>query len=199
MKGSHVWVKPDGRWMITRQHGPTQIRPVDQARDATYALRHYVESDPRWSGRSRIRWSHHVVLARTNLADDFATPDCPRWQVSGQGDLADLGGRVWDTTSLHRSDARPPDADDVALIREILIGRSLPARNPVAVAEDRASLADRLTMEQAELLRVTRLLNRVEIRGGAGSGKTVLAIRQASDLASGRAVDPLTGEGVGRQ
>lgn len=54
-------------------------------------------------------------------------------------------------------------------------------------------------MEQAELLRVTRLLNRVEIRGGAGSGKTVLAIRQASDLASGRAVDPLTGEGVGRQ
>ncbi|MEZ5090878.1 MAG: hypothetical protein R2719_14940 [Micropruina sp.] len=40
-------------------------------------------------------------------------------------------------------------------------------------------------MEQADLLRVTRLLNRVEIRGGAGSGKTVLAIRQASDLASG--------------
>ncbi len=187
VKGSHVWVEPDGRWMITREQGAAQIRPVDQARDATYALRHYVESDPRWGSRTRVRWSHHVVLARTNLADDFATPDCPRWQVSGQADLADLGGRVWDTTSLHRNDARPPDADDVALIREILIGRSLPARDPVAVAEDRASLADRLTMEQAELLRVTRLLNRVEIRGGAGSGKTVLAIRQASDLASGRA------------
>lgn len=42
-------------------------------------------------------------------------------------------------------------------------------------------------MEQADLLRVTQLLNRVEIRGGAGSGKTVLAMRQASDLASGRA------------
>ncbi len=42
-------------------------------------------------------------------------------------------------------------------------------------------------MEQASLLGVTRLLNRVEIRGGAGSGKTVLAIRQASDLASGKA------------
>ena len=113
-----------------------------------------------------------MVLARTNLADDFVTPDCPRWQISGQGDLADLGVRVWDTTSLHRNDARPPDADDVALIREILIGRSLPARDPVAVAEERQSLADRLTMEQAELLLVTRLLNRVEIRGGAGSGKT---------------------------
>mgnify|MGYP000844680559 FL=1 len=73
------------------------------------------------------------------------------------------------------------------LIREILIGRDLPRRDVVAIAEDRASIADRLTMEQAQLLSVTRLLNRVEIRGGAGSGKTVLAIRQASDLAGGRA------------
>lgn len=186
VKGSHVWVEPDGRWMITRQTGDAQIHPVDQARDATYTLRNYVESDPRWT-RTRVRWSHHVVLARTSLADDFATPDCSRWQVSGRGDLADLGQRVWDTTSLHRSDARPPTADDVDLIREILIGRNLPARDPVSLAEDRAELADRLTMEQTDLLRVTRLLNRLEIRGGAGSGKTVLAIRQAADLASGRA------------
>ena len=85
------------------------------------------------------------------------------------------------------ADARPPTRDDVDLIREILIGRDLPRRDVVAIAEDRASIADRLTMEQAQLLSVTRLLNRVEIRGGAGSGKTVLAIRQASDLAGGRA------------
>lgn len=189
VKGSHVWVEPDGRWMIARQDGDAQIHPVDQARDATYALRNFVEADPRWT-RTRVRWSHHVVLARTSLAEDFATPDCPRWQVSGRDDLGDVGRRVWDTTSLHRSDARPPTREDIDLIREILIGRNLPARDVVAIAEDRASLADRLTMEQAQLLGVTRLLNRVEIRGGAGSGKTVLAIRQASDLASGR----LTGE-----
>lgn len=189
VKGSHVWVEADGRWMIARQDGDAQIHPVDQARNATYALRNYVEADPRWT-RTRVRWSHHVVLARTNLADDFATPDCPRWQVSGKGDLEDLGRRVWDTTSLHRTGARLPSREDIDLIREILVGRNLPARDVVAIAEDRASLADRLTMEQTQLLGVTRLLNRVEIRGGAGSGKTVLAIRQASDLASGR----LTGE-----
>jgi len=186
VKGSHVWIDPDGRWMISRSTGEEQIHPVDQARDAAYALRAYVEADPRWGSRTRVRWSHHVVLARTDLDDDFTTPDCPRWQVSGRGDLERLGGRLWDTTSLHRSDARPPTADDVDLIREVLTGRNLPTRDAAALAEDRAALADRLTMEQAELLRVTRLLNRVEIRGGAGSGKTVLAMRQASDLASGR-------------
>ncbi len=186
VKGSHVWIEPDGGWMIQRHGHGEAIHPVDQARDGMYALRHYVESDPRWGSRVRVRWSHHVVLAHTDLDDDFATPECPRWQVSGANDLEQLGRRIWDTTSLHRSDARPPTRDDTDLIREILVGRNLPPRDPTAVADDRAALADRLTMEQSQLLGVTRLLNRVEIRGGAGSGKTVLAIRQASDLAGGR-------------
>ncbi len=136
VKGSHVWMEPDGRWMINRANGAEPIHPVEQARDATYALRSYVTNDPRWGLRTPVRWSHHVVLARTELADDFATPDCPRWQISGKGDLADLGVRIWDTTSLHRTDARPPTGDDVDLIREILAGRSLPVRDPAAVAED---------------------------------------------------------------
>lgn len=186
VKGSHVWVEGDGRWMISRGAGAEPIHPVDQARDALYALRHYVQADSRWGSRSRVQWGHHVVLARSRVAPDFAAPDCPRWQVSGSDDLADLGSRIWDTTSLHRHDARVPTVDDVDLIREILIGRHLPSRDPRAEASDRADFCDRLTGEQAALLGVTRLLNRVEIRGGAGSGKTVLAIRQASDLASGR-------------
>ena len=186
VKGSQVWVDPDGSWQIDRGGQAHPIRPVDQAREALYALRAYVERDPRWGSRTRVRWSHHVVLGRTRLDADFATPDCPRWQISGLNDLQELGTRVWDTTSLHRSDARAPSADDVDLIRTILTGRNLPAHDPVAASEDRLELADRLTLEQANLLQVTRLLNRVEIRGGAGSGKTVLAMRQASDLANGR-------------
>ncbi len=190
VKGSHVWAEPDGRWMIERFGAGHPIDPVGQARDAQYALRKYVEADPRWGSRSRVRWGHHVGLARTTVADDFATPECPRWRVSGKNDLAEVGARLWDTTSLHQQDARVPTSDDVDLIREILVGRSLPSRDPVEVAADREAFSDRLTMEQANLLRVTRLLNRVEVRGGAGSGKTVMATRQASDLASGR----LTGQ-----
>jgi superfamily I DNA and RNA helicase len=41
---------------------------------------------------------------------------------------------------------------------------------------------DRLTEQQAGILQVTRLLNRIEVRGGAGSGKTVLALQQAKEL-----------------
>lgn len=189
VKGSHVW--HDGEnWRIVRAAGTEVIHPVGQARDACYSMRHYVESDPRWGSRTRVRWSHHVVLANTTLADDFATPDCPRWQVSGASDLEMVGDRVWDTTSLHRTDARIPDVDDIDLIRDILTGRHLPGIDPVALAEDRQALSHRLTMEQTNLLKVIRLVNRVEVRGGAGSGKTVLAERQAAELASGQ----LTGQ-----
>ena len=128
VEGSHVWVEPGGQWMIERK-GAKAIDPVRQARGALYAIRHYVETDPRWGSRPRIRWGHHVVLARTALADDFATPDCPRWMASGKQDLADRGQRLWDATSLHRTDAGPPTSDNVQLIREILVGRNLPARD----------------------------------------------------------------------
>ena len=179
VKGSHVWYDAHQGWLIQRDGQPQRIDPVGQARDACYALRNYVEADPRWGSRGRLRWGHHIVLPRTQLHDDFATPDCPRWQVSGANDLEVLGQRLWDTTSLYRLDARLPTSDDINLVCEILSGRNQPVRDLVAIADDRQALADRLTMEQANLLNVTRLLNRVEIRGGAGSGKTVLAMRQA--------------------
>ena len=186
VKGSHVWYDAHQGWLIQRDGKPQRIDPVGQARDACYALRNYVEADPRWGSRGRLRWGHHIVLPRTQLHDDFATPDCPRWQVSGANDLEALGQRLWDTTSLYRRDAGLPTSDDINLVCEILSGRNQPVRDLVAIADDRQALADRLTMEQSNLLNVTRLLNRVEIRGGAGSGKTVLAMRQAKDLASGR-------------
>ncbi len=92
--------------------------------------------------------------------------------VSDKGDLADLAGRVWDIPVKQESHLRAPDRGDVEVIVEILKGRMLPRFDVAAEADDRESAADRLTMEQAGLLQVTRLLNRVEIRGGAGSGKT---------------------------
>jgi hypothetical protein len=76
--------------------------------------------------------------------------------------------------------------EDLELVSEILRGRGFLAFDLNADAAERQATADRLTAEQATLLQVTRLLNRVEIRGGAGSGKTVLALAQARQLSGGR-------------
>ena len=63
-----------------------------------------------------------------------------------------------------------------------------PSYDRNAEALERQAVADRLTAEQATLLQVTRLLNRVEIRGGAGSGKTVLALAQARSSPAGEPI-----------
>ena len=65
---------------------------------------------------------------------------------------------------------------------EILKGRLGPQRDLVGAAAERSDVADRLTQEQAAILDAIRLLGRVEVRGGAGSGKTWLAMEQARRL-----------------
>jgi UvrD-like helicase C-terminal domain/AAA domain len=59
----------------------------------------------------------------------------------------------------------------------------LPQRSVVARALANQDAADALTEHQAVILDAIRLLNRVEVRGGAGSGKTFLAMEQARRLA----------------
>jgi hypothetical protein len=112
-------------------------------------------------------------------------PDCPRWAVHGNGDIADLASRLHDVVVRQETRNVPPSPGDVDLIVEILNGRHLPVLDISAEGRARAAEADRLTQEQATLLQVTRLLNRVEVRGGAGSGKTVLALTQARQLSRG--------------
>jgi hypothetical protein len=70
-----------------------------------------------------------------------------------------------------------------------LSGKGLPQRSVVARALANEDAAAALTEHQAVVLDAIQLLNRVEIRGGAGSGKTFLAMEQARRLsAKGRGV-----------
>jgi len=189
VKGGSVWVdRPTGAWHQRRSRTDIVIDPVAQARTTKHALRKFVEQDPRWrdSSRRRVRWAHSVVIPYAGFDRGFATPDCPRWAVHDRSDVGDLAGRLWDVATQQEAGHRVPDHDDIELMVEILRGRMLPQFDVAAQADDREAAADRLTLEQAQLLRVTRLLNRVEVRGGAGSGKTVLALTQAKELTRGR-------------
>jgi len=163
-----------------QRHG--RIDPVNQVRDAKYALRDYVETDPRWGGRRRLRWAHLVVLPHTELPADFALPECPRWTVIDRTQLDQLAELA--RVALRQQDTanRVPSAEDVELLEHVLTGRGLPQRDVVARALEHEEAADRLTEQQSVILGAIQLLHRVEIRGGAGSGKTHLACEQARRL-----------------
>ena len=176
-------VRHDGdSWRQQRQGQEHRIDPVRQALTAKYALRSYVEASRRWGSRSRVRWGHAVVLPYLALAADFSLPDCPRWAIVGSRDMGDLVERLRRIGRDQNTRCRPVDVDDAHAIADILRGSSLPQRDLLGDAVEREDVADRLTQEQAAVLDAIRLLPRVEVRGGAGSGKTWLAIEQARRL-----------------
>ncbi|MBF4766611.1 NERD domain-containing protein [Nocardioides agariphilus] len=185
VKGSSVWHDESGWWQQRRGQA-TRIDPVEQVRSTKYAVRGYVASNARWGRRSHVAWGHAVVTPYSDFADDFSTPECPRWSLHDRGNQADLAARLRENARKAAQGKPAPTADDVQTLVEILAGRMATSYDVNAEAADRASEADRLTLEQAVILQVTRLLRRVEVRGGAGSGKTVLALQQAKELSRGR-------------
>src|SRR6478735_2668011 len=184
VKGGSVWHDDDGWWQSRRGQN-VQIDPVMQVRTTKYAVRDYVGRDPRWQRRNHVAWGHAVVTPYSVFDANAEAPDCPRWSLHDRGDQADLVERLVLNAKRSWQGKLAPTHDEIDLIVDILAGRRHTSYDVNAEAAERAAEADRLTQEQATLLKVTRLLRRVEVRGGAGSGKTVLALQQAKELTRG--------------
>ena len=182
VKGGEVWHDGSG-WHQRRGGQDHSITPVRQAREACYALREFVESDPRWT-RGRLRWDHVIVLPHTELPTGFELPDCPRWKVIDRTDIPNLADRLREVLIRQELDRPLLERAGIEQLRTVLAGRGLPQRDVVARALADEDAADALTEQQAVILDAIRLLNRVEVRGSAGSGKTYLAMAQARRLAA---------------
>lgn len=184
VKGGSVY-HTHGDWYVGTGAGRRTF-DIDQALRNKYAVRDYLEADRRWCGRSRLRMEHVLVTPHTDWPDDFQAPGLERWQVIGRRELGRLGVLLADLCTRRGSGGRVPTDEDLAVVRTILRGRHHPVEDVEADAAEREGRADRLTKEQAMLLDIARFVPRTEVRGCAGSGKTVLAFAQAKQLARGR-------------
>lgn len=182
VKGGSVWY--DEGWCQGAVGETRWIHPVEQARNGKYALRSYVEGRPGWGSRTRVRWAHGVVTPYSTFEADFSVPELERWALHDRDQLEHLVTRVRENATKGDSQ-RAPEIGDIEALVEILTSPRAGHFDVNADAAERAAEADRLTEQQAMILQVTRLLHRVEVRGGAGSGKTVLALQQAKELTRG--------------
>jgi superfamily I DNA/RNA helicase len=125
---------------------------------------------------------HSLVLA----------PDAPREIVLDRRDLEDVAAAIDRVLAYHRGareTRRPPGADGLAMLRD-LIAPTVAIEVPMAAAflEEERALVE-LTREQSMLLARMARNTRMAIYGCAGSGKTMLAVEHAKRLAdSGRDV-----------
>ncbi|SSC25225.1 DNA helicase, UvrD/REP type [Klenkia terrae] len=179
VKGGSVSLQ-DGQWWQTGGRSKA-IPPVEQALKCKYAPRDFLDHAPRWS-RGNPRLAHLVALPTTTLPDGFVAPDAPRWAVIDKTELDQAAGRI--ASALRRAENQPdaPSADDVELLVDCLVGTLIPQADLVAQLGEREAAVELLTKEQARLLDFLESHDRVEIRGGAGSGKTWLAVEKARRL-----------------
>ena len=182
VKGGEVWHNGTA-WLQRNRSGHVKtIDPVKQVRQARYALRDFIEADPRWT-QARPRWNHVVVLTQSEISQDFALADCPRWMVLDRNEIGALGEKLREVALSQKAVLPLLSVTAIDQLQTALGGRGLPQRDVVARALENEDAADILNEQQAVILGAVRLLTRVEIRGGAGSGKTFMAVEQARRLA----------------
>ncbi len=121
VKGGEVW--HDGtHWWQKRRGREVKIEPVRQVRESCYALRNFVERDPRWT-RGRLRWDHIVVLPNTDVPEDFALPECPRWKIIDRSQLSSIARRLRHVLVYQELDRPKLDKKGIVQLQAALGGR----------------------------------------------------------------------------
>ena len=180
VKGGHIARKPDGSWIQVGTNGYRgQVDPIRQAHRGRYALSGFIRE--RTSMRN-LRITHMVAFPYTKVADDFAASDCPRWRILDQLDVEMYAAEKVARALRDLDGPAAPDASEIDLIVDALTARPGTQREQVSLLAEKENAVERLTQKQAGVLRMLRDVPRLLVRGGAGTGKSYLALEQARRL-----------------
>ena len=176
-----------GRWTSTDRAGVRHAidDPFAQVRGAKHALLGKLKQHPAWAGRW-IEIGHAVAFPDGLPPQGPLGLDAPAEIVISSGDLDELGEKVLSICGHWRGRAARPfePGDEGIEALTTLLAPSFEVRSPlgVAIAEDERAIVH-LSEEQLRVLGYLRCLRRVLVTGGAGTGKTLLALEKAKRLA----------------
>lgn len=177
VKGGVVEVR-DGEWFQSRRQ--LKKSPVEQARLAKHELNTFLKGRLSY-GIGKL--THVIALPYTRLDPKWAVPDAPRHLVADSTDVPHLAG------FLRRAVEQEAHAAGqvLTLAQRDGVVKALRATHRAVLnhQELAARIADRgneLTREQERVLSLLRFQHRAQLIGGAGSGKTHLALMKAREL-----------------
>lgn len=173
----------DGQWRSTDAHGFVhRIKdPVAQARGAKHEILKRLNASPRWRTR-RIHAAHAVIFPGTGSPPANLGADRPAHIFCCSRQLRE-GFREWIEERL-RAGKRPDNCEALghdgiaALERQLAFPFTLSFRIGAALAEAEDEFRA-LEPTQYHILEMIADIPRALIRGGAGTGKTVVAIEAA--------------------
>ncbi|GHD13853.1 NERD domain-containing protein [Zhihengliuella salsuginis] len=185
VKGGQVGVE-GGRWYQSDRKGKHPIQsPATQVQSAGHTFLDWWNAQN--SHRLSSRFAHVVVLPYTRVPADWEPAGLPRCLVLDQGQVegdpaalaGDLRRAIESEGAGHTSLAEEYAERILARVVQDLSGDATDADAALEIEH----VQDSLTERQRILLSATRDLKRVRFVGGAGSGKTYLALARAQELA----------------
>jgi nucleoside-triphosphatase THEP1 len=174
---SGQWFSVDGR---NQQHAIKN--PYEQAETNKFALIRRIKEHPAWRGRW-IDAAHAVFFPGVGLNPKAMGLDAVAEITLTGADISILKSRIEGIYSFWQK-RREFGPDGVSVLTKIL-APSFEIRNPLhaRIAETEQQILQ-LTDSQFEVLEMIAGTPRAIVSGGAGTGKTVLALRQAERLAN---------------
>ena len=178
VKGGHVERDAEGRWWQTRGTDRRLAKhPFEQAKNASHSLAKQLNAAGVRAGRSPVQ--PFVALPQMKVTGDPV--DLPRRLVLDRDDLPGAAGVV--ATALRQVEGRD-HLDEIALEELIaFLTAHLSSQTAlVSLAEENEQRVQQLTDDQLDILDVLAHHHRLAVIGGAGTGKTWLALEQARRL-----------------
>ena len=192
VKGGGVGFDADtGDWYsIDRRRNKHSIKnPISQALKAKYSIRSKLNEQQAWRDLSlgNVLRGHAVLFPDVGDVHVLSRPDMPSVLIGSAGTLQDP--RAWVDSAFQywgdkSSSYSPIGRRGVDVVRKVF------ARSFMVTPLLSARLADQevrrlsLTKDQIRVLDFLRSHRRVAVSGGAGTGKTILALEKARRLAS---------------
>lgn len=180
-----------GEWSSVDRYGvKNPIKdPVKQALHEKYSVLTKLNENARWRELRipKVSRGHAVFFPDIGTKRPLVKPDIPEQLIGGLDDLDSPQSWIEGVIAYwnnHEQSQTPIGSKGLSIIREIF-GRSFEVRPLLSSSlEEEEQRRIRLTSEQAKILDLLRSRRRVAISGGAGTGKTLIAVEKARRLAA---------------
>ena len=180
-----------GEWFsIDRNSTQHQIKnPVSQALNAKYSIRKKLQEHPKWRKQSfrDVLMGHAVFFPDLNGSKPLQRADLPEIIIGTCHALTSPQQWVENVFSYWRNDnekCTPIGRHGIDIVKDVF-ARSFFITPAVSIQLAEQELQRlKLTTDQLRILDFLRSHRRVAVSGGAGTGKTILALEKARRLAS---------------
>ncbi|APF41208.1 DEAD/DEAH box helicase [Neomicrococcus aestuarii] len=177
VKGGVVEIK-SGKWLQSGRN--LAVSPIEQVRRAKHALIGYLKPQTSFQ---LPRIGHFVAVPYTNLPPSWSVPEAPRGIMIDGNDLPSAA-RIIQDGLMELNSYVAPQREHLEHLCKALRATHRAIVNTQLLAQAIEDKGNKLTREQERILALLRFQPRAQLVGGAGSGKTHLALMKARQLAA---------------